>query len=88
VQHVLQPAARRIRIGVGPQQASHVIATHRCARIRQIRDEAEALTQSEVDAAPVEAPGGKSEKLNLQASHHEPLIPPVPAGDGPGTLAS
>ena len=88
VQRAPQPAARCLRVGLGPQQARHVVAANRRARIRQIRDEAQAFAQGKVDAAAVEAQGGESEKLNLQASHHEPLIPRVLAGDGPGTRAS
>ena len=88
MQRAPQPAARCLRVGLGPQQARHVVAANRRARIRQIRDEAQAFAQGKVDAAPVEAQGGESEKLNLQASHHEPLIPRVRAGDGPGTRAS
>ena len=88
MQRAPQPAACCLRVSLGPQQARHVIAANRRARIRQIRDEGQAFAQAKVDAAPVEAQGGESEKLNLQANHHEPVIPRVRAGDGPGTHAS
>jgi hypothetical protein len=42
-------------------------------------------SQGEIDATPVKAQG-ESEKLNLQASHHEPLILQMRAGDRQGTL--
>ena len=87
VQRAPQPAARCFRIGLGPQQAGHVVAANRRARIRQVRNEAQAFAQGEIDATPVKAQGGESEKLNLQASHHEPLILRMRAGDGPGTRA-
>ena len=57
MQRAPQPAARCLRVGLGPQQARHVVAANRRARIRQIRDEAQAFAQGKVDAAPVEAQG-------------------------------
>ena len=60
----------------------------RRSQIRQVGDEAEALAQGEIDTAPVEAQRGESEELNLQASHHEPLILRARAEDGQGTRPS
>jgi hypothetical protein len=87
MQRAPQPAARCLRVGLGPQQARHVVAANRRARIRQVRNKAQAFAQGEIDATPVKAQGGESEELNLQVSHHEPLILQMRAGDGPGTRA-
>jgi hypothetical protein len=65
-----------------------MVAANRRARVHQIRDEPQTFAQGKVDAAPVETQGGKSEKLNIQTSHHERLIPQARVGDGSGTRAS
>ena len=87
MQRAPQPATRGIRVGFGPQQARHVVTANRRARIGEIGEQAQALAQGEIYPAAAEAQGWEPEKLNLQASHHESLMPRVRTGDGPGTPA-